>query len=269
MTQCYFFSDKGAQMINNHPPTNLHADSIDGVISSLDKIVDWSIANDKRTGYFAALYRKVTVNVKRGIVQGTFDDGVRMERLDVIFANRYLDAFEAYYSGQPVTASWRLAFDKTERWFPLVLQHLMVGMNAHINLDLGIAAAQTVSANELMALKPDFDRINELLSRMIDDVQKELAEIWPMMGLLDKLAGRLDEKLASEGMEFARNQAWQYALEYNASSNKEKTLRNMDYRLFLLGEALMGAGLLELTLFLFIRLLERGGVAKKIMALAK
>jgi hypothetical protein len=255
-------------MPNKHHPINLHADSIDGVISSLDKIINWSIANNKRTGYFAALYHKVTASVKLGIVQGEFDDGVRMERLDVLFANRYLDAFEAYYSDQPVTECWRLAFDKTERWYPLVLQHLMVSMNAHINLDLGIAAAQTVSADELTTLKLDFDRINELLSRMIDDVQKELAEIWPMMGLLDKVAGRLDEKLAEEGMEFARNCAWQFAVDYTATSNKELMVRNMDHSLYLMGEALMGAGLMELSLFLFLRILERGSVAKKIIALA-
>jgi len=268
MTQCCFFLRLGVQMANKHPPTNLHADTIDGVISSLNKIIDWSIANNKRTGYFASLYRKVTVNVKQGIAQGAFDDGVRMERLDIIFANRYLDAFEAYYGNQPCTKSWRLAFDMTERWFPLVLQHLMLSMNAHINLDLGVAAAQTVPANELTALKADFDRINELLSRMIDEIQNELGKICPMMGLLDNAAGRLDEKLASAGMGFARKQAWQYALDYTASSNKEKTIRDMDLRLYLLGEALMGAGFLELTLFLFIRLLERGSVAKKITALA-
>lgn len=254
-------------MTESATPNNLHATTIDEVIASLDKIVDWSITNNKRTGYFAALYRNVTINVKKGIEQGKFDDGPRMERLDVIFANRYLDAFEDYLHGQPVTESWRVAFEQTERWFPLVLQHLMVGMNAHINLDLGIAAAQTVAEDQLDDLKPDFERINTLLIDMIDGVEKDLDEIWPMFGLLDVLAGSLDEKLAAEGMEFARNQAWQFALKYAKSDNKEQTLRGMDQKIHFLGKALMSAGWLNRTLFFIVRILERGNVAWKINAL--
>lgn len=122
----------------NIPPSNLKASTIDEVIASLDRIIEWSKRTKSRCGYFAALYRKVTCNVRDGIASGYFDDGERMERLDVIFANRYLEAFEAYHSGQSTTQSWILAFDTTQRWSPIVLQHLMVGMNAHINLDLGL-----------------------------------------------------------------------------------------------------------------------------------
>ena len=93
-------------------------------------------------GYFPALYRKVTVEVKRGIEERVFDDGPRMERLDVVFAKRYLDAFDAYMEGGAPTRAWVLAFETTGQWWPIVLQHLLLGMNAHINLDLGIAAAR-------------------------------------------------------------------------------------------------------------------------------
>ncbi|MDH5394475.1 MAG: DUF5995 family protein [Gammaproteobacteria bacterium] len=254
-------------MPKSKPPGGLHAQTIDAVIASLDRIVDWSIENNQRTGYFAALYRKVTINVKHGIDNGTFDDAARMERLDVIFANRYLDAFEAYYAGLPVTQSWQLAFEATERWFPLVLQHLMIGMNAHINLDLGIAAAETVPAEQLAKLETDFNKINTLLIGMIDEVEKNLAKIWPLFSLMDKLAGRLDEKLAAQSMEFARNQAWKYALTYAAATDKETCIHDMDSRLCLLAKGLLGVGLLELSWFLFIRVLERGNVAKKITAL--
>lgn len=39
------------------------ATSIDEVIAQLTAIVEWSKQNDSRSGYFAALYRKVTVQV--------------------------------------------------------------------------------------------------------------------------------------------------------------------------------------------------------------
>ena len=68
------------------------AETIDEVIHQLTAIVEWSKQNDSRIGYFAALYRKVTIQVKKGIEQGFFDDNPRMERFDIIFANRYIQA---------------------------------------------------------------------------------------------------------------------------------------------------------------------------------
>lgn len=250
-------------MPTQNPPTHLHADTIDGVIASLDRIVEWSKENNKRTGYFAALYRKVTIKVKEGIASGHFDDGARMERLDVIFANRYLDAFEAYYAGQPVSDCWKLAFKTVERWFPLVIQHLMLGMNAHINFDLGIAAAETVAESDLPALKPDFDKINDVLANLVDEVENELGEIWPLFKVIDKLFGKLDERLADKSMILARDQAWKFAQAYATAADKDDTADKMDDKLTLLGTAFISLGFFKWTAFLIIRLGERGSVAKK------
>lgn len=41
------------------------ATSIDEVIAQLSAIVEWSKQNNSRMGYFAALYRKVTIQVKK------------------------------------------------------------------------------------------------------------------------------------------------------------------------------------------------------------
>jgi hypothetical protein len=116
----------------------MEAKNIDQVIQQLDDIIDWSIKSNSRLGYFAALYRKVTLKVKAGISDGLFEDGARMERLDVIFANRYLEAFEQNQKKVSPTRSWQLAFEASNQWWPMVLQHLLLAMNAHINLDLGI-----------------------------------------------------------------------------------------------------------------------------------
>jgi len=51
------------------------ARTIDEVIVHLDDIIARSIREQSRLGYFAALYRKVTVKVKEGIAQGRFEDG--------------------------------------------------------------------------------------------------------------------------------------------------------------------------------------------------
>ena len=76
------------------------ATSIDEVIAQLGDLIDRSLRERSRLGFFAALYRKVTVKVKEGIAAGRFDDGRRMERLDVTFANRYLEAVARLRTGQ-------------------------------------------------------------------------------------------------------------------------------------------------------------------------
>src|SRR5882757_3705318 len=123
------------------------ATTINEVIDALQTIITDSIATNNRAGYFAALYYKVTAAVRDGIAKGQFENGPRMEKFDVIFANRYLDALTAWKNHQPLSDSWRVAFETAERSSPLVLQQLLLGMNAHINLDLGIAAVEVSNGN--------------------------------------------------------------------------------------------------------------------------
>ena len=192
-------------------PTGLVADDIDGVIESLDRIIKWATDNNHRCGYFAALYRKVTIRIKQGITRGEFDDGARMHRLDVLFANRYLDAFEGFHQHKTITASWRAAFVAAEKRGPIVLQHLLLGMNAHIGLDLGIAAADTVGPSQLADLESDFTKVNSILSSLVNQVQDDLARIWPLLKMLDRFAGTVDEGLSDMLMRHARQNAWQIA----------------------------------------------------------
>ncbi|MDX1622278.1 MAG: DUF5995 family protein [Nitriliruptorales bacterium] len=189
------------------------ARDIDEVIGALDTIVARSQEEGDPLGYFAVLYRAVTAKVRDGILSGFFDDDERMERLDVLFANRYLTAVERYRDDLGTTRSWQLNFEVAESPTPIVLQHLLVGINAHINLDLGIAAAETVPASELPDLKRDFQRINEVLASMMARSQTALAEISPWLGLLDTFGGRTDDELVRFSIEIARSEAWWFATE--------------------------------------------------------
>jgi Family of unknown function (DUF5995) len=183
------------------------------VLERLDAIIDRAIDRGSRTGYFAAIYRQVTAKVAEGLARGFFDDGERMERLDVVFANRYLDALAAHEDGRRPTRSWELAFRATGAARPLVLQHLLLGMNAHINLDLGIAAATVAPGAELSGLRRDFDRINEVLAALIAGIEDDLSELSPWIGLLDGIGGRHDEEVIRFSIEVARAQAWRFATE--------------------------------------------------------
>lgn len=181
------------------------------VLNELDKIVAWACKENSRLGYFAALYRKVTLKVKEGIETGFFDDGPRMEALDVAFANRYLAALTAYLNGEAPTRSWLIAFQSAQNPRLLILQHLFLGINAHINLDLGIAAAEIVTEADINALKDDFEKINLILSGMVDEIQNELGQLSPWLALLDKVGGQTDEKFADFSLKVAREAAWTVA----------------------------------------------------------
>ncbi len=108
--------------------------TIDEVVEHLDALIDWARREHSRVGYFAAMYRGVTRRVHEGIIAGRFEDGERMERLDVAFASRYLEAVAQYRRGEPTTQAWNVAFAAATSWRPIVLQHLLLGINAHINL---------------------------------------------------------------------------------------------------------------------------------------
>ena len=182
--------------------------TIDQVISRMDDLIDTARREKSRLGYFAALYRKVTVEIKRGITTGRFEDGARMEKFDVIFANRYLVAWDQYRRGYRPSGCWQYAFEMSQNRQALILQHLLLGMNAHINLDLSVAAAQTCPGDQYPTLAHDFNEVNLVLTELIEEVQREIAAVSPMFGLLDQVGGRTDEVLCNFSLNKARTAAW-------------------------------------------------------------
>lgn len=199
----------------------MSARTIDDVLSELDEVVALARSEGSRVGYFAALYRRVTRTVRDWIAADRFDDGPRMERLDVIFADLYLDAWHARRNGRPTSRSWAVAFDAVEDWWPIVLQHLLLGMNAHINLDLGVAAARAAAPGDIHEMRDDFRLINRLLASLVDEEQASLARVWPLLHVLDWFGGRGDEAVIHFSMEKAREEAWAFAVRLAARPEAE------------------------------------------------
>src|SRR5882672_6051841 len=107
--------------------------NIDEVLMELDQIILRARNGRDRLGFFATLYRNVTIKVKEGIAAGLFEDGPRMEKLDVTFANRYLAALRSFRRGEPLSKCWLASFRIASNWSPIILQHLLTGTNAHVN----------------------------------------------------------------------------------------------------------------------------------------
>jgi len=242
---------------------------MDGVLERLDRALERCLRERSRLGYFAMLYRDVTARVRDAIARGAFDDGPRMQRLDVTFAGRYLDALDLHWSGGTPTRSWQVAFGCAQRWSPIVLQHLLLGMNAHINLDLAIAAAQTCPGAELPALENDFRRITALLGGMIDGVQQRMERISPWLGLVDRVGGRTEDRMIGFAIGAARDLAWSTACRLAAASPQEVSREVSEHDLLVatLAGAIRSPGPLVAWTLHMVRLRELRGVPAVIDAL--
>lgn len=242
--------------------------STDEVIDQLDQIVRSSIDSASHCGYFAALYKRVTIEIRDCIQRGEFEDNPRMEKLDIIFASRYLDAHRAFSSGHRTTASWRTAFEADSPRL-ITLQHLLIGMNAHISLDLGIAAAEVSNGNPL-SLKNDFYTINRILESLIDEIQKRLTHIFGAFGIVDRLLGPIDERLSIFSIAYARDRAWAQTLEHCFATPEQRVeqIRARDLAVSKFSKQIAIPPRLSIRLLLLaIRILERGTVPTRIKLL--
>lgn len=187
--------------------------TIDEVIERLEDVLKWAIENKSAVGIFPSLYIVVTEKIKEGIARGDiFEDNARMERLDVHFANRYLEAFWQFrHDPSKVDHSWKLAFLVGER-FPtkVILQEMLIGINAHINLDLGIAAARTAPGDAIHALKKDFDTVNAILQALIDDVKNDISDLSPRFGWIVRHMVA-EDAIMDFSIRIARDEAWKLA----------------------------------------------------------
>ena len=195
--------------------------NIDAVISELESIIATCIAENNRAGYFAALYHRVTCRIKEGILKNEFGDNARMERLDVLFAGRYIDAWKQVRSGKRPSLSWDVAFGTAKNNNAVILQHLLLGINAHINLDLGIAAAETMKGYPLQDVQKDFNSINNILATLVNEVQDNIGKVSPCMFLFDNFCRNYDEMVVCFSIDTAREGAWIFANELSGKTGTD------------------------------------------------
>lgn len=215
-----------------------NATTLDEVIWQLDLIIAKSIESRNRLGYFAALYKIVSERVREGVLNNQFEDGARMERLDVCFANYYLNALNNFLSGKPISLSWQEAFNCTKKQKSIVLQHLIHGINVHINLDLGVAAAMICDKSEILSLENDFMEINKILTLLVNEVKSDMNLISPWIGLLDRIDLNASNAIINFSLVKARNYAWSFAqtLSNTAAGDWEMLINAKDREVLALGD---------------------------------
>lgn len=245
--------------------------TIEEVLKKLDDIIIWCKENKSPAGYFACTYRIMTAQVLKGIQQKKFEDNARMTKLDIAFASRYLDAWENYSKGKKCTNSWYMAFEATKNKDLLILQHIFLGMNAHINLDLGISAASIMPNRKINPLKTDFERINSVIASINQNVQDSLNKICYPVELIDKLSNGKDNAVLDFAISKARDTSWATAVISSNTPNflKESVVGIVDYAAAKVASQILHPKLLTSTLAKELKKCESIDVVKNIEILEK
>jgi len=245
--------------------------TIKEVLETLDLIIDETVNDNNKLGIFAYVYRRTTAKIEEAIKNKRFEDNARMEKMDVTFANFYIQAYFDYKEEKPVSRAWEASFSARNKKISIV-QHLMLGMNAHINLDLGQAAALTSSASQIQSLKNDFMEVNKVLAELTDVMQKKLNRVSPLMFLLDWTGHRQDEILINFSMIKARDQAWSLAEELARllGDKKDERINRADQNITFLSNILISppGKLLKFALRM-LGMFEQKNVGKIIKSLEK
>jgi hypothetical protein len=196
----------------------------------------WEAAHDRRS-IFLGCYAMMTGNMLDALDAGRFADDAWVARLLQRFAEYYFDALELYEARKPETPRvWQLAHDAAQHEHVMTVQHLLIGVNAHINYDLVFAVAEllspewdTLTAAQRDQRHADYDLVNAIIGETIDRVQDQILEVRsPWLDVIDKLLGPVDEWLISQVISRWRDDVWRQAVHYveTATPAEREALRH-------------------------------------------
>ena len=144
-----------------------------------------------------------------------------------------------------------------------------MGMNAHINLDLGVAAAAVSKEKNIYAMQNDFNKINEILSSLVNEVQNNLAEIWPTLKKILQKTRKVDDFLVDYSMQLSRDGAWKFAtnMANKADAELPVLIEARDKKVAEKSKIIINSGFIARLIFGIIRISELGSVKQKIAKL--
>jgi hypothetical protein len=189
--------------------------TLDDVVNGLAALeVRFQQLNDRRA-IFVTLYGVVSAEMRARVERRAFADNDWVHRYAVGFANLYREALAAYEERDlgRVPKAWRLTFDAAAGGGGLVLQDLLLGVNAHINNDLSLALATVSIDPDRPARYRDHSAVNAVLAAVTERATARLATAYaPGLTSVDDCAGQLDEMIAAFSLEVARDSAWEAAV---------------------------------------------------------
>jgi Family of unknown function (DUF5995) len=188
------------------------------VADVLDRLeaIDAALPPSDGVKWFNKLYLEVTRRVAASVPDMHQAAPGFLEALDVFFAGRYFDAFDAAGNGAELPAgysfhAWKPLFEARFASGVAPVQFALAGMNAHINHDLAIVlcdacAARGTEPSEGGPEHADYESVNGLIAKA-----EKQTKAWMMTGLLKELDlafNPVDDVVAVWNVERARDAAW-------------------------------------------------------------
>ncbi|WP_414837245.1 DUF5995 family protein [Candidatus Nanosalina sp. VS9-1] len=146
-------------------------ETVDDVVEKMDqfeKFLDERGLESFRP--FLRAYRKITLKVIQASEKDVFDNPGKLEELDIRFAEPYFEAMEKYFLEGEKKQPWKEYLNYVERDDSRPVLELLLGINAHINADLGQAMKETDYSE-----RQDFEEINRILLEALIPVMADTA----------------------------------------------------------------------------------------------
>lgn len=239
------------------------AESAEDVLRLLDSCTEMARDENSADGYFSLIYTWETRDILAAADAGRFTAPDEVRRAIVLFGNRYFTARADFRARRPTSKCWTLAFGTARASSALVLQHILLGMNAHINYDLAAAIAET-------ALPPcDYASVGEVLCGGVDRVQGCLNRTTPVLAALDVIGGNFDELLASYSVRAARHYAFDLVQRLRAApaASRPALMQQADDFAFRLGQRLISPPLRDRLVLALVRLTERNVSPRELLGM--
>ena len=215
-------------------------------------------ANDRRA-IFVGAYLTITSALQEAIDEGEFLDAVWARSYLLHFAQLYMEAFRAFEQGDldHVPTAWRVAFELSAKGEGLALQHLLLGVNAHINNDLAIALMRCgIDPNRPMRYE-DHNSVNEVLKRTVNALQDHVERYYsPALYYFDEIFGHWDEQFSCLMVERARETAWVHCLDLvgcSCEQDQAAVIRRIDDHAGALARLIAAPHASPLSLYMAVR----------------
>lgn len=197
-------------------------DTVPQVIKGFEWLEDFFYQNDDLCGVFATAYLHITRSLNKAFDTDTFINNSWTKRYLVRFANLYREALLNDLLGKDeiVPKAWRISFDLADKKEGLIIQHLLLGINAHINHDLAIALYDVQIDPGREQKYSDHTQVNLILELATEGLKKAVAEKYaPILDSLDRALGSIDDEITEFSIPKAREHAWSMAVALTAADS--------------------------------------------------
>ena len=89
---------------------------------------------------------------------------------------------------------------------------MLGGVNAHINLDLGITAQDVAPATKLPKLHDDFNTLNAVLASQVNGVVDDINQLSPELAELYQILADDEIFVINQAVAAMRDSAWRFAI---------------------------------------------------------